>query len=265
MDEIKYVTFYNGKSHQRLGRIPWKQQSYLNPKSKRRVDFSKLPLCEEELDEEGNPIKMKFDGKQVFWGECLDFLANPSKQLVLHPITHHFVIQAIRDWSDCVSTKKSEGMPGRTNGRLIEYEPEVLSAKRREEVNTKLAVMKAITALNNQNDLTLLRQIGVLLNLNSKDLRDDLWRSLMVTSELDGKGFLEVIEYDEEGKVVLANDSKNKAIVLMAVQWGAISNNGGHYFVDGVDLGTKLDKIHVDHATRLALIQQALEDKHLGG
>lgn len=264
MDKENFVTFYNGKSHQQLGRLPWRHQSYKNPISRKQVVFKNLPLCEEELGDEGKPVVSEFNGEQVLWGECLDFLASPSKQLILHRNVHYYVIQAIRDWGDCVSTKKSKGIPKRTNGRLIEYEPEVLSAKKKEEVDTKLAVMKAITALNVQKDTMLKGQIASLLGLNSMAKSSDLMRSLIATSEMDAKLFLSVISYDEEGKVVLSAEDKNKAIVITAIQAGVISNNGGSYFVDGVDLGTKRDRIHIDHANRLALIQQSLEDKQFG-
>jgi len=255
--EKKMVIFTNARIS--YGQVrPWRVVSYRDQYN-RVVNFKDIGLYKPN----GEPDMIPgVDGNQVQrkWDQILDFTRG-KRSLALDPVIHKDVIQAIRDMPLCRSSKKSEGLPWVEHGRVFEEEPELAEQQQLDEVMLQNRAQKAFLEISQNEtkfdpfDFDLICAACHIRNgsPNAKYLK------LKAFVESNPQKFLDVIDEDS---IKLKQEHYGPNLIKLAQDAKVLVNKNGNYYLEDINLGSRLGKIHTDHQNHLGAIMEAIYERN---
>lgn len=266
--ETKYVTFLSRRINASFknSMLPWLVSAYTHPVTMEKVYFKEIPLY--RADGELHIV----NGVQKLYGKDLDFMTNPTASLRLHEVVHKDVIAAIRDYSECVSTKKSPGVPMVESGRLLEVEEEVWAAKEEAQVQEEFDAADIVSALRavltkksetKPEELYLINQAAALLDIGTKQSEINQVIQINEISKVEPSKVLDLFEPYKRSLAApkLKQELKNDALIRLAIEHGAITFSNNLFFVGNIELGDNPGRIPEFYTQHLGLIKKKLDEQ----
>lgn len=261
VEQSDYVVFFNGKVN-RDRPSPWWMSSCRDQYGQ-VVRFKEIPVYKIAKGKNGEMVGVEdtftgTDGRTITktWDQKLDFTSG-RRSLKLHKIIHKDVIQTIRDLRKCVSSQKSEGLPERTTGEIIEFEPQV-KKKKAFELN-----MKEVRAMSIVGKLSEIVEEPVFLYVCATigTLRGSEWDKMLAITEYAKRKPDEFIDLFKEGteQLEIKNKYIDEAIINIALGYGVIKNSNGVYNLNDMQLGTNAKRIHIDYHDNMGVIKAELD------
>lgn len=255
-EERKMVRFTNARISYGRPR-PWRVSSYRDQYG-RIVDFKQIGLYKEN----GEPDMIP-DGNggqtQRTWGKILNFSSN-QRVLELDPVIHKDVIQAIRDYPKCRSSSKSEGLPWVELGRVFEEEPELAEQQQLEAAMLENEAQKAFLQVSHleENMDPFVFDMICAANGIMNGSQQSKWLRLKTVVENNPQNFIDTLE---DGEIVVRQDLYGPTLIKLANSNNVLAHKNGIYYLEDVNLGSRLGKIHSEYQNHLGAIKDALDEK----